>query len=400
MGRGRPVLRRLSLAALTAFVAGGIIVGSPSKGGSAVSGCRKVVVTDAVSGQPLRGIEDIAVDAAANVAYLSADDRWAAEEATRSGGAVADGGIYLLSLEDISLGADRVEVADVTFRFKTENALHPHGIDLVFDEAGRGILYVINRRYDRPNRGGGSGGGREGGGRQPAAGVEVFDVGDGGALHHRRTVRGPAFCRANGIAGLGRERFLVSNDGAACGKWGRRWERALGLKRGTVTLVELDAATDAVSVTRIAEGIGFANGLAVDAHHLYVAATRDQALLVYPLDGVSDPGTPRTPERRIPVSGGPDNVSWASEHALLVAVHPSLLRLAAYRYRWTTLVDTAPTRIIAVDIRDGAQRTLYASDAGEPMSAATVAVAKGNLLIAGSVTDDGLMLCHLSEAGG
>ena len=50
--------------------------------------------------------------------------------------------------------------------------------------------------------------------------------------------------------------------------------------------------------------------------------------------------------------------------------------------------------------RDGAQRTLYASDAGEPMSAATVAVAKGNLLIAGSVTDDGLMLCHLSEAGG
>lgn len=400
------MLRRLSLAVLVAFAAGGIIVGSPSEGGSAVSGCRRVVVTDTVSGQPLRGIEDIAVDAAANVAYLSADDRWAAEKAAaRSNGTMPEGGIYLLSLDDISLGADHVEVADVTSRFKTENALHPHGIDLIFDGAGRGILYVINRRSERPNQrpnqGRGSSGGGEGGRWQPAPVVEVFDVGEAGALHHRRTVRGPAFCRANGIAGLGRDRFLVSNDGAACGKWGRRWERALGLKRGTVALVELDAATDALSVTRIAEGIGFANGLAVDAHHLYVAATRDQALLVYPLDGFNDSGTPRrAPVRSIPVSGGPDNVSWASEHALLVAVHPSLLRLAAYRYRWTTLVDTAPTRIIGVDIRDGAQRTLYASDAGEPLSAATIAVAHGNALIAGSVTDEGLMLCRLSEAGG
>jgi hypothetical protein len=226
--------------------------------------------------------------------------------------------------------------------------------------------------------------------------VELFDVGDGGELHHRRTVRSAAFCRANGVAGLGRRRFLVTNDGAACGKWGRCLERALGLKRGNVVLVELDDETETSAVRTVAGRIGFANGLAVDERHVYVAATRDQALLVYPRETLNRAGTLDAPERIIAVGGGPDNLSWASEHILLMAVHPSLLRLAAYRYRWISWLDTAPTRILAVDVRDGAQRVVWASDAGEPLSAATVAVRHEDVLIAGSITDAGLMFCHLN----
>jgi arylesterase / paraoxonase len=387
----------LKQAALAALAAGAVCLAQPSAADATVSECRRVVVTDANSGHTLRGIEDIAVHAAANVAYLSADDRWAVEHGVaRRGGVLPQGGIYVLPLDDSSLRAERLDVADATIGFKAENVLHPHGIDLVFDAEGRGTLYVVNRRYQRQDAERSGGGGRWE--RVPT--VEVFDLGEAGALHHRRTVRNEAFCRANGIAGLGRERFLVSNDGAACGKWGRRLEQAFGLKRGNVALVALDDATGASAVTRIAGGIAFANGLAVDAHHLYVAATRDQALLVYRLDHVNDGGALERPERVIAVDGGPDNLSWASEHTLLVAVHPSLLRLAAYRYQWMALADSAPTRIIGIDVRDGAQRTLYASDAGEPLSAATSAVQHGNALIAGSVTDEGLMLCHLNETGG
>jgi sugar lactone lactonase YvrE len=401
------MLKRLAAGVLAAIAAGAVFVGhpagQPSVAGSPVSACHKVEVTDAHTGRPLRGIEDIAVNAAANIAYLSADDRWAVEEgAARNVNVLPQGGIYLLPLDDAFLGADRLEVADLTTPFKTGNVLHPHGIDLVFDASGRGILYVINRRYQRRHQrqhsGRGSGG--ENGRWEMVATVEVFDVGEAGALHHRQTVRDRAFCRANGIVGLGRDRFLVSNDGAACGGWARRWELALGLKRGNVVRVELDEATGASAVTPLAEGIAFANGLAVDTRHLYVAATRDQALLVYPLGGLDAPEARARPERIIAVGGGPDNLSWASEHVLLVAVHPSLLRLAAYRHRWTWLADAAPTRIIAVDVRDGSQRTLYASDTGEPLSAATIAVVHGDFLIAGSVTDKGLMLCPLSEPGG
>jgi hypothetical protein len=166
-------------------------------------------------------------------------------------------------------------------------------------------------------------------------------------------------------------------------------------------LVELEDATGAAAIRALAEGIGFANGLALDGQHLYVAATRDQALLVYRRDGLNGTAALGAPERIIAVDGGPDNLSWASEHVLLVAVHPSLLRLAAYRYQWTarrmSWFEKAPTRILAVDVRDGAQRVVWDSEAGELLSAATVAVRHGDLLIAGSITDAGLMVCQLNR---
>lgn len=385
------MLKPVPLATAIGFMIG---VGQPAVSAALASDCRHVAITDA-SGQAVRGIEDIAVDAAAKVAYLSADDRWAVEGRASQGHSVLpQGGIYVLRLDDAAFRSERIAVADATTEFKTKNAFHPHGIDLVFDTEGRGTLYVINRRYQRqnPERGSGERGGRW----EVVPMVEVFDVGDGGTLHHRRTVRSAAFCRANGVAGLGRERFLVTNDGTACGKWGRRLEQALGLKRGNVVLVELEDATEASAVRTVAGRIGFANGLALDEQHVYVAATRDQALLVYPRDSLNRAGILGAPERVIAVGGGPDNLSWASEHLLLMAVHPSLLRLAAYRYQWMSRLDTAPTRILAVDVRDGAQRVVWASDAGEPLSAATVAVRHEDILIAGSVTDAGLMLCHLS----
>ncbi len=364
-----------------------------------VSGCRKAVVTEAESGLSLRGIEDIAVHPAADIAYLSVDDRWAVENHSAEGGShPPQGGIYRLSLDQRSLQSNRLEVADLTASFKIENSLHPHGIDLVVEADGDGVLYVINRR-DRPRSPNlASGEVSERGAVDPT--VEVFNVEKAGALHHRQTVREQRLCRANEIAGLGPDRFLVSNDGASCGRWGRHLEQTLGLKRGNVVQVEIDSATGASTVIPIAQGIAFANGLAIDAQHVYVAATRDQALLVYRRNDVKRIGEREAPVRTIAIDGGPDNLSWASEHVLLVAVHPSLLRLGAYRYRWSSLLDTAPTRILEVNIRDGSQQILYANDEGEPLAAATIAVAHGGFLIAGSVTDEGLLLCDLGRPNG
>ena len=369
----------------------------------ALSGCRRAIVSDARSGRALRGIEDIAVHPAANIAYLSADDRWAVERSlVHQGGAGPQGGIYLLPLDRVSLQSDRLEVADLTDTFETEHSFHPHGIDLVVNADGRAVLYVINRRHPLRNRtqDGQPGAGRAGSQWDTMPTVEVFDVDEAGGLHHRRTVRDQRLCRVNEIAGIDPDRFLVSNDGGSCGRWGRRLERALGLKRGNVVLVEMDEATGASTITRIAEGIGFANGLAVDAQHLYVAATREQALLVYRLDDFDETGGPAAPVGTIAIAGGPDNLSWVSEHVLLVAVHPSLLRLAAYRYQWTSLVPAAPTRILSVNVQDGSWRTLFASDTGEPLAAATVAIAHGGYLIAGSVVDQGLLICDLGTVAG
>jgi sugar lactone lactonase YvrE len=396
LAAGVTMLKHVPLAVAAGFLA---LIGQPPECAALASDCRHVAIVDA-NGKAVHGIEDIVVDAGAKVAYLAADDRWAVEARAAQGDPVLpQGGIYLLRLDDASLRSERMAVADLTRQFKTESVFHPHGIDLVFDAQGRGTLYVVNRRYQRRNP---ERGFRERGGRwEVVPTVEIFDVGEAGALDHRRTVRSRAFCRANDVAGLDRGRFLVTNEGTACGRWERRLEQALDPKRGNVMLVELEDATGAAATRALAEGIGFANGLALDGQHLYVAATRDQALLVYRRDGLNGTAALGAPERIIAVDGGPDNLSWASEHVLLVAVHPSLLRLAVYRYRWTfgrmSWFDTAPTRMLAVDVRDGAQRVVWDSEAGEPLSAATVAVRHGDLLIAGSITDAGLLVCQLNR---
>ncbi len=388
---------------LVAAVAAGAAVFGPDQAPASAapaSGCRKVMVIDAASGRPLGGIEDIAVNGVANTAYLSADDRWTVEDqAARRASALPRGGVYALPLDDATLRAERIAVADATIPFKTGHDFHPHGIDVVTEAEGRATLYVINRRFERRNSA-----------VDPSASsgrwittptVEVFDVDETGALRHRRTVRDAAFCRANGIIGIDGGRFIVSNDGGACGRWGRRLEQTFGLKRGNVVLVETDDATGAARVGRLVDGIGFANGLARDARHLYVAATRDRAVLVYRFDD-SRGARPLVEARRSAIDGGgPDNLSWMTDRVLLMAVHPSLWRLAAYRYRWPMPgADAAPTRIVGVDIRNGGQYTIYASDAGEPLSAATVAVVHRDIMIAGSVTDSGLMLCRLTKPDG
>jgi hypothetical protein len=91
----------------------------------------------------------------------------------------------------------------------------------------------------------------------------------------------------------------------------------------------------------------------------------------------------------VDLPGAPDNLT-ASTEGLVIALHPSLLRLWPYLAGWS---EHAPTRIALV--RDGgAVELLYDDPAGARFSAATTAVLADGRLIAGSVRDAGLLVCR------
>ncbi|WP_247883387.1 SMP-30/gluconolactonase/LRE family protein [Azospirillum brasilense] len=312
----------------------------------AQSACRTVSVT--ADGAPVIGIEDMALDAARGQAVLSAYDR-------RAG---TTGGLYLLDLH--TLDAPAVAVAPLA------TGLRPAGINLRAEPDGARSLLAVSRHDDG------------------SATVERYRL-DGAGLTHQGTTTSPLLCRANDVAFLDGDRFLFTSSHGGCG-WGAVIrDNVLGGRHGFVGLVENNEARVLIG------GIGFANGLLPDPSHdrLTVAATREEALLVYRL---SDP---LAPPRRIAVPGGPDNLTLAPDGRLLVALHPSPFRLALHRYGWPG-GEAAPTRIAAVG---PAGTAILLDEDGQGFSAATVALSWNGRLIVGSVTAPGLLVCDEAANG-
>lgn len=312
----------------------------------ASAACRTVSVT--ADGQPVIGIEDMALDAARGQAVLSAYDR-------RAG---TTGGLYLLSLD--SLDASTAAVIPLA------TGLRPAGIDLRAEPDGSRSLLAINRHEDG------------------SATVERYRL-DGAALTHQGTTTSPLLCRANDVAILDGDRFLFTSSHGGCG-WGAVIkDNVFGGRHGFVGLVENGDARVLIG------GIGFANGLLPDPgrDRLTVAATREDALLVYRL---SDP---QAPPQRIAVPGGPDNLTTAPDGRLLVALHPSPFRLALHRYGWPG-GSAAPARVAALG---PAGLEIPVDEDGERFPAATVALSWGERLVVGSVTAPGLLICGEAASG-
>ena len=290
----------------------------------------------------------MALDAAHGRAVLSAYDR-------RAGTA---GGLYLLDLNSLDVPtATAIPLA---------TGLRPAGIDLRAEPDGSHSLLAISRHGDG------------------SATVERYRL-NGTALSHESTTADPLFCRANDVAFLDGDRFLFTSSHGGCG-WGAVIEdNMLGGRHGFVGLVEKGSARVLIG------GIGFANGLLPDParDRLTVAATREDALLVYRL---SDP---RAPPQRIPVPGGPDNLTMAPDGRLLVALHPAPLRLALHRYGWPGGA-AAPTRV-AVAGPSGTE--ILVDEDGQRFPAATVSLSWNGRLVIGSVTAPGLLVCGEAAAG-
>jgi arylesterase / paraoxonase len=341
---------------------------------AAARDCVHVAVTAGEGGAPLMGVEDIVIDRAGAVAYLSVDDRRkVADEIADGAPHLTQGGIYALSVAALSGLPARAAAVPLTEGFRAD--FHPHGIDL-YEGPDGATLFAVNHRV------------------RPASEhtVEIFDLAVG-TLAHRETLRSALLVSPNDLAADGRRAFYLTNDHGATSALGRAIEDVTGRGRGDVVRYDGTAAPGA-RFRVIATGIAFANGIALDRarRKLYIASSRDEAVLEYDL---ARGGFPRTaPDRAIPVGIGPDNLSLAPDGALIVAGHPSLLRFVLYALTggWRFGVRTAPSAVLR--LAGGAITPLYGDD-GDRLSASTVGVVAGGLLLVGSVFDSGIVACRL-----
>ena len=374
-----PVTRSFLAAALLPFIAAASSAEPPARD------CHAVSVTDQRSGTTLRGIEDIAIDERAGVAYLSVYDR-------RDSPSALDG-IYALPIAPLPPRTSlRAAARPMTTAFGAANDFRPHGIDLFVTQDGRRTLFVVNHGRIRVGKD-----------LEDGHSVEIFDLSLGAFLHRGPlgTVRDPLIASPNDVAAAGRAEFYVTNDHGAGGRLARTAEDLFRMRRGTV--VHYDGAKpQGARLRTVARALLYPNGIALSADRrtLYVAATREAA--VYAFDVRPDrPAKPQaTPDRTIALKFGPDNLAWDRRGRLLVAGHPDLARFTIYALTGDLRIGvrTAPSEVARLDLAATPVRIepLYRDDGGQ-ISGASVAAATNGTLLVGSVYDDRIVVCEIGD---
>ncbi len=326
----------------------------------AVAQCQRLEVTDAVTGAAIRGAEDFVLDSSGQFLFISAYDRRMVEKAAkRRDKIVPSGGVYSASLMDVfSTDATSVTATPLTAPADFVGGLRPHGI--AYDAINNELVF-INRTYQRQKN-------------RWKMTPRLQRIGANGEMFVGAYADAP--CAANDVLVTGQQTF-TSFDHSAC-NWRAGFEDVFNLKRSGLALGQEG---------RVFDQAAFANGLAqTDTGAIVMSATREKSLIVM------KERTGAVEETvRIKVPGGPDNLSIASDGDVVAAVHPSLWRLGLNRKMG---IGKAPSRIVKVDPESGAVELLFDDPSGRIFSAATIAIETMDGLVAGSVTDEGFLICR------
>ncbi len=332
----------------------------PSKYG--VEQCRRVALVNSATGEIVRGAEDLALDRERGRLFVSAYDRRAVEKAAkRRQEVLPQGGVYAIALDTLfNKKVNELRVVSLAAPTDFAGGLHPHGID--YDEVNEEVVFV-NRTYERT-------------GKKWRMIPRLQRVGANGEVFVGAAA--PAHCAANDLTATATG-LLSSFDHASCG-FGGALENVFRLKRSGV-------ANEAGPVFSKA---AFANGIAeMPSGDIAVAATRESAILL--LHSTEGGLAERS---RIKVSGRPDNLSVSEDGGIVAALHPSMMKLAAARKMG---FGKSSSRIVKANAQTGDVSVLFDDVDASLFSAATVAVETPNGLVAGSVIDDGLLVCQAGE---
>jgi len=221
--------------------------------------------------------------------------------------------------------------------------------------------------------------------------VEILglDYADGVAkLLPHSSIEGGLLVSPNDLFAVGPDRFYVSNDHVTKTALGRFSEDYLLWPRAD--LVYFNGTNFRVPVQRMA----FPNGVYVtpDGTHLYVAVTNERRVIAMsrePFFGnLTEIGSLSLPMR-------PDNISADAQGRLIIAGHPSLLRVNQFR---TDSSKPSPSEVMRITLDKAGvptgYETIFANDGGLIGASSSAAVAGKQLLI-GSVLDDKLLICDM-----
>jgi arylesterase / paraoxonase len=301
------------------------------------------------------GAEDIVIDHAKGLAFVSAADRRAS-----LAGAPPRGGTYLYDLAD----------AEHRLRKLTPDAspeFFPHGVSLHVGPDGRTTLLVVNHERGKHS-------------------IEVYRW-DGERLSHAKTIADPLMVSPNDVHAIDHERFFVTNDHANPPGWARTVEEYLQREISNVLYY------DGARFHEAAAGIGLPNGVngSPDGRTLYVASTITGSIRLFALDPANGA---LTPSGRIEVGSGVDNIDVDAGGRLWVAAHPKLLTFVHHISHPTAL---APSQVFRIEPASGRVEEVFL-DLGSRLSGSSVAAFHDGRMLVGAVFDPKFLDCKLDVA--
>jgi arylesterase/paraoxonase len=305
--------------------------------------------------------EDIQIDRARGIAFLSYLDRRAAIE-----GRHALGTVMLLDL-NVPDGRPRpaLTVEPPDFR--------PQGLSLYRAGDGSQRLFAISH----PRAGDAPGPNR----------VEIFEQGPTGAFAPVRTIEDPLLRHPNAILAVGPDQFYVANDSGA----GNRLER--GLERLFRRAISEVVFFDGRRMRSVAAGLESATGIGMspDGSRVYVSEAFGNRVAIFAREPGS--GDLRLLER-VDLAAAPDNINVNADGTVWIAAHARGLALMRHLRDARLRAPTVVYRYVP-DAKPAARLTeIYMND-GEEISAGSVGAPFGNQLLIGSLTERRLLVCRM-----
>lgn len=317
-----------------------------------------------IAGVP--GAEDITLHPDRDLALVSSFDRRAAMD-----GNVRPGGIHAWALDD-SMAAPVNLTPDAGTDFR------PHGISLFVGADGHSTLFVVNHPGEslfgeQPKHA-----------PAPAHTIEIFDL-EGLRLTHRETLAHDSMISPNDIVGVDHRRFYFTNDHGSEPGWKRTLEDYLRL--GWANVVHFDGN----EFHEVAGGLSYANGinLSPDGTRLYVAEVTHGRIREYSRD---EQDGSLSEVRHFDVGFGVDNIEVDPDTGdLLLGGHVKLLTFTRHARDAEVLAPSQATRVRLENTPE--VKTLFLDD-GELISGASVATARDDVLLLGSVFEPHMVVCE------
>jgi arylesterase/paraoxonase len=297
------------------------------------------------------GTEDVTVDAATGLAFVSTDDR-------RGG---ARGGIYAFNIHDTA--SLHLVSTDAPADF------HPHGISLWTGPDGAQRLFVVNHRADHIDP-------------ADAHAIEIFDVGANGMLSHVESVQYADLTSPNDVVAVGAREFYATNDRAYHDGMMATLEAYFALPLSGIS--HFDGSTGRIA----ADGIAYANGINIsaDGTQVYVSELLLRRIRFYERD-VASGDLSFTHAVNVPTA--PDNIEVDSDENLWTGGHPRVLDFVAHA---TDENEIAPSHVVRLNLQTREASTVLMSLDGE-LNASSVASYHEGVLIVGAVFDDQVLVC-------
>ncbi|MBU2511962.1 SMP-30/gluconolactonase/LRE family protein [bacterium] len=303
------------------------------------------------------GPEDITIHPQTGIAYISAFDRRAVLE-----GRSTERGIYAY---DTTIENGK----PVLLTTGPGDDFMPHGISLYISPTGDDRLFVINHSQNQHS-------------------IEVFAI-HSDKLEHLATYRDDLLISPNDIVAVGPQQFYLTNDHGL----------SPGIKRTLEDYLKLSYAGivyfDGNDFSEVASGFQYANGINVspDGMTLYMTTTIGQSLHIFDRDKESGKLKERTV---LNLDSGLDNIELDEEGNLWIGAHPKLLTFVSHAGNPNKISPSQLFRVFS-NLKGNPKFEEIYLNAGEELSASSVAAVRNNRMIVGAVFDGWFLDCTLSE---